>query len=90
MHLNRRHFLSVISGSLVILVHSGVAILQTQKRPLMTMNSCHEMLAFLSEIPNDSAEIIVNKAVESWQKQPVLVPMAPRGDSPVIIERVPV
>jgi len=80
----------VISGSLVILVHVGVAILQTQKRPLMTMNSCHEMLAFLSEIPNDSAEIIVNKAVESWQKQPVLVPMAPRGDSPVIIERVPV
>ena len=83
------HFPSVISGSLVILVHVAVAILQTQKRPLMTMKSCEEMLAFLAKIPNDSAEIIVNKAVDSWQKQPILVPVVPRGDSPVIIERVP-
>ena len=73
----------------MILVHVAVAILMTLKRPLMTMKTSDEMLKFLSSIPTDSAEIIVNKALESWLKAPTLVPVPAKEDSPVIIERVP-
>ena len=82
-------YLAVIAGSCMILVHVAIAVLMTLKRPLMTMKTCDEMLRFLASIPTDSAEIIVNKALESWYKVPVLVPTPAKEDSPVIIERVP-
>ena len=79
----------VISGSCMILVHVAVAILLTTKRPLLTMNSGEQMILFLETIPSDTAELIVNRALDSWGKAPLLVPVIAKEDSPVIIDRIP-
>lgn len=79
----------VISGSCMILVHVAVAILLTTKRPLLTMSSGEQMILFLETIPSDTAELIVNRALDSWGKAPLLVPVIAKEDSPVIIDRIP-
>jgi len=79
----------VIAGSCVILAHVGAAVLLTHRRPLLTMRSSTEMLAFLAAIPSDSADIVVSKALDSWYKTPLLLPTASKEDVPVIIDRIP-
>jgi len=79
----------VIAGSCMILVHVAVAILSTTRRPLMTMSSGEQMIHFLETIPSDTAEVIVNRALDSWGKTPLLLPVIAKEDSPVIIDRVP-
>ena len=47
------------------------------------------MGSFLFQIPDDSGDIIVNKAIELWQKHGcLLLPVSTRGNSPIIIDKV--
>ncbi|XP_067683712.1 TBC1 domain family member 7-like isoform X2 [Haliotis asinina] len=72
----------VLGGSPSILVFVAVAIFLTFRRPLLSMNTTDEMVAYLRKIPEDCGDKLVSDAVELWQKHGFHV-MQPKSDSPV-------
>lgn len=76
----------VLGGSLTVLVYVTVAILLTLRRPLLIMNSRDEMLKYLQQIPEDSGEILVNKAIDMWENHGHHLT---KSDSPGPVNRSP-
>lgn len=76
----------VIGGSLMVLVYVTVAILLTLRRPLLIMNTKEEMLRYLQQIPEDSGDILVNKAIDMWEKHGHHLT---KSDSPGPVNRSP-
>ncbi|XP_046580711.1 TBC1 domain family member 7-like [Haliotis rubra] len=72
----------VLGGSPSILVFVAVAIFLTFRRPLLSMNTTDEMVAYLRKIPEDCGDKLVSDAVELWQKHGFHM-MQPKSDSPV-------
>ncbi|XP_041367841.1 TBC1 domain family member 7-like [Gigantopelta aegis] len=58
----------VIGGSCVFLAFVAVAIFLTFRRPLLSMHSSEEMLAYLKNIPDDCGDRLVSEAIDLWQK----------------------
>ncbi|XP_028335079.1 TBC1 domain family member 7 isoform X2 [Physeter macrocephalus] len=58
----------VISGSCKILVFVAVEILLTFKIKVMALNSAEKITKFLENIPQDSSDAIVSKAIDLWHK----------------------
>ncbi|XP_023567924.1 TBC1 domain family member 7 isoform X2 [Octodon degus] len=58
----------VVSGSCKILVFVAVEILLTFKLKLMALNSAEKITKFLANIPRDSSDAIVSKAIDLWHK----------------------
>ncbi|XP_052800444.1 TBC1 domain family member 7-like isoform X1 [Mya arenaria] len=58
----------LIGGSVMILVYVAVALLLTLKRPLLTMHSRTDVLKYLTQVPEDSGDILVNTAIDMWEK----------------------
>ncbi|XP_013384172.1 TBC1 domain family member 7-like [Lingula anatina] len=80
----------IIGGSCTVLVFVAVAIILTLRRPILTLRTDAEIVQYLKNIPADSADIIVAKAVELWRSHgSLLFPSGIKADSPVIIEKVP-
>ncbi|PNF19492.1 TBC1 domain family member 7 [Cryptotermes secundus] len=55
-------------GSCKILVFVAVVILRTLRRNLLSCKMSDNVLNCLNNIPEETAEIIVNKAIEMWQQ----------------------
>ncbi|KAL0622941.1 TBC1 domain family member 7 [Plecturocebus cupreus] len=69
--LQRQVFLvwdKVMSGSCKILVFVAVEILLTFKIKVMALNSAEKITKFLENIPQDSSDAIVSKAIDLWHK----------------------
>ncbi|CAH1787698.1 unnamed protein product [Owenia fusiformis] len=79
----------VIGGSCKILVFLMVSTLLTLKRPLLSMNSSQEIVQYLNKISSDSADIIVSKSLDLWQKYGSLLLPSSKGNSPVVIQERP-
>lgn len=62
----------------------------TNTRDMFYLANKNEIIgSFLFQIPDDSGDIIVNKAIELWQKHGcLLLPVSTRGNSPIIIDKV--
>ncbi|EHB10711.1 TBC1 domain family member 7, partial [Heterocephalus glaber] len=58
----------VVSGSCKILVFVAVEILLTFKIKVMALNSPEKITKFLENIPQDSSDAIVSKAIDLWHK----------------------
>uniref|UniRef100_A0A8C6BGT1 TBC1 domain family member 7 n=1 Tax=Monodon monoceros TaxID=40151 RepID=A0A8C6BGT1_MONMO len=58
----------VISGSCKILVFVAVEILLTFKIKVMALNGAEKITKFLENIPQDSSDAIVSKAIDLWHK----------------------
>lgn len=58
----------LIGGSVMILIYIAVALFITLRRPLLSMKSREEMLKYLAEIPEDSGDVLVGKAIDMWEK----------------------
>jgi len=58
----------VVSGSCKILVFVAVEILLTFKIKVMALNSAEKITKFLENIPQDSSDAIVSKAIDLWHK----------------------
>ncbi|XP_012965985.1 TBC1 domain family member 7 isoform X1 [Mesocricetus auratus] len=58
----------VVSGSCKILVFVAVEILLTFKIKVMALNSVEKITEFLENIPQDSSDAIVSKAIDLWHK----------------------
>nr|XP_039335600.1 TBC1 domain family member 7-like [Saimiri boliviensis boliviensis] len=58
----------VVSGSCKILVFVAVEILLTFKIKVMALNSTEKNTKFLENIPQDSSDAIVSKAIDLWHK----------------------
>ncbi|KAM8790804.1 TBC1 domain family member 7 isoform 1-T1 [Rhynchonycteris naso] len=58
----------VISGSCKILVFVAVEILLTFKIKVMALNNSEKITKFLENIPQDSSDAIVSKAIDLWHK----------------------
>ncbi|XP_037699203.1 TBC1 domain family member 7 isoform X2 [Choloepus didactylus] len=58
----------VVSGSCKILVFVAVEILLTFKMKVMALNSAEKITKFLENIPQDSSDAIVSKAIDLWHK----------------------
>ncbi|KAB0404982.1 hypothetical protein E2I00_002622 [Balaenoptera physalus] len=58
----------VISGSCKILVFVAVEILLTFKIKVMALHSAEKITKFLENIPQDSSDAIVSKAIDLWHK----------------------
>ncbi|XP_043831310.1 LOW QUALITY PROTEIN: TBC1 domain family member 7 [Dromiciops gliroides] len=58
----------VISGSCKILVFVAVEILLTFKIKVMALNNAEKITKFLENIPQDSSDAIVSKAIDLWHK----------------------
>ncbi|XP_006864146.1 PREDICTED: TBC1 domain family member 7 isoform X2 [Chrysochloris asiatica] len=58
----------VVSGSCKILVFVAVEILLTFKIKVMALNSAEKITEFLENIPQDSSDAIVSKAIDLWHK----------------------
>ncbi|KAK3611874.1 hypothetical protein CHS0354_021307 [Potamilus streckersoni] len=58
----------VAGGSFIILVYVAVAMILTLRRPLLSIMAKEDMLTYLTKIHEDSGDIIVNKAIDLWQK----------------------
>ncbi|XP_062040625.1 TBC1 domain family member 7 [Lepus europaeus] len=58
----------VVSGSCKILVFVAVEILLTFKIKVMALNSAEKITQFLENIPQDSSDAIVSKAIDLWHK----------------------
>ncbi|KAF3815334.1 hypothetical protein GH733_016716 [Mirounga leonina] len=58
----------VVSGSCKILVFVAVEILLTFKIKVMALNSAEKITKFLENIPRDSSDAIVSKAIDLWHK----------------------
>lgn len=78
----------VVGGSFAILVHVAVAIFLTFKRPLLIMDNKTSMLKYLSQLPEDSGDVVVAKALDLWQQHGGHQ-MVARSDSPLFTDRSP-
>ncbi|XP_045440236.1 TBC1 domain family member 7 isoform X5 [Pipistrellus kuhlii] len=58
----------VVSGSCKILVFVAVEILLTFKLKVMALNNSEKITKFLENIPQDSSDAIVSKAIDLWHK----------------------
>ncbi|XP_045154615.1 TBC1 domain family member 7 [Echinops telfairi] len=58
----------VVSGSCKILVFVAVEILLTFKIKVMALHSAEKITEFLKNIPQDSSDAIVSKAIDLWHK----------------------
>lgn len=58
----------VTGGSCKILVFVAVVILRTLRRNLLLCKMLDNVLNCLNNIPEETAEVIVNKAIEMWQQ----------------------
>lgn len=58
----------LLGGSVMILIYVAVALFITLRRPLLSMKSGEEMLKYLTQVPEDSGDILVGKAIEMWEK----------------------
>ncbi|XP_012885914.1 PREDICTED: TBC1 domain family member 7 isoform X2 [Dipodomys ordii] len=58
----------VVSGSCKILLFVAVEILLTFKIKVMALNSAEKITKFLENIPQDSSDAIVSKAIDLWHK----------------------
>ncbi|XP_039766376.1 TBC1 domain family member 7 isoform X2 [Ornithorhynchus anatinus] len=58
----------VVSGSCKILVFVAVEILLTFKIKVMALNNAEKITEFLENIPQDSSDAIVSKAIDLWHK----------------------
>uniref|UniRef100_A0A2K5DM55 TBC1 domain family member 7 n=1 Tax=Aotus nancymaae TaxID=37293 RepID=A0A2K5DM55_AOTNA len=58
----------VVSGSCKTLVFVAVEILLTFKIKVMALNSAEKITKFLENIPQDSSDAIVSKAIDLWHK----------------------
>lgn len=58
----------VVSGSCKILVFVAVEILLTFKMKVMALSSAEKITKFLENIPQDSSDAIVSKAIDLWHK----------------------
>ncbi|XP_007487995.1 TBC1 domain family member 7 isoform X2 [Monodelphis domestica] len=58
----------VISGSCKILVFVAVEILLTFKIKIMALDNAEKITKFLENIPQDSSDAIVSKAIDLWHK----------------------
>lgn len=59
----------LLGGSVMILVFVAVSLFLTLRRPLLSMNSRQEMLKYLTQVPEDSGDVLVSKAIDMWEKQ---------------------
>ncbi|XP_064603429.1 TBC1 domain family member 7-like [Liolophura sinensis] len=75
----------VLGGSCMILVFVAVAIFMTFHRPLLSMTRTEDMVNYLRKISEDTGDILVNKAIDLWQKYGCHL----KSDSPVFLERPP-
>ncbi|KAK2492603.1 hypothetical protein MC885_018659, partial [Smutsia gigantea] len=64
----RRVWDKVVSGSCKILVFVAVEILLTFKIKVMALNSAEKITKFLENMPQDSSDAIVSKAIDLWHK----------------------
>ncbi|PVD33627.1 hypothetical protein C0Q70_04885 [Pomacea canaliculata] len=71
----------VIGGSTFVLVYVAVSILIFFRRPLLSMKSSEEMVAYLRHIPEDCGDIIVNQALDLWTQNGSQL-MSSKSDSP--------
>ncbi|KAH3857775.1 TBC1 domain family member 7-like [Dreissena polymorpha] len=76
----------VLGGSVMILVYVAVSLLITLKRPLLTMASREDMIQYLTQVPEDTGDILVNNAIDLWEKQGHHMT---KSDSPGPINRSP-
>ncbi|XP_077979192.1 TBC1 domain family member 7-like [Glandiceps talaboti] len=58
----------IIGGACAILIFTAVAIVVTLQRPLLNMKTPENVIKFLQKIPQDNADLIINKAIELWEK----------------------
>ncbi|XP_045176931.1 TBC1 domain family member 7-like [Mercenaria mercenaria] len=58
----------LLGGSVMILIYIAVALFVTLRRPLLSMKSQEEMLKYLAQIPEDSGDVLVSKAIDMWEK----------------------
>lgn len=58
----------VVSGSCKILVFVAVEILLTFKLKVMALNNSEKITKFLENMPQDSSDAIVSKAIDLWHK----------------------
>lgn len=58
----------VVSGSCKILVFVAVEILLTFKIKILALNNAEKIKKFLENIPQDSSDAIVSKAIDLWHK----------------------
>ncbi|XP_064634829.1 TBC1 domain family member 7-like [Lineus longissimus] len=75
----------VLGGSCKVMVFVAVAMLLTYKWTILNMNSAEKIIQMLeTDISVDSGEMIVNHALELWQKYGhQLLPSLSHADSPV-------
>ncbi|KAK3101264.1 hypothetical protein FSP39_002243 [Pinctada imbricata] len=78
----------IIGGSCTILVYVAVSVFLTFKRPLLSMKKKEDMLKYLSQLPEDSGDIIVTKALDLWHKHGGHL-IQTKSDSPVFTDRAP-
>lgn len=78
----------VIGGSFTILVYIAVSIFLTFRRPLLSMNNKENMIKYLTDLPKDSGDVLVTKAIDLWHKHGGHLIQA-KSDSPIFVDRSP-
>ncbi|XP_067127002.1 TBC1 domain family member 7 [Centruroides vittatus] len=57
----------IIAGCCKVLAFVGAALLMVLRRPLLGILQAEEVLEFLTKVPDDTADVVANKALELWQ-----------------------
>ncbi|XP_074660377.1 TBC1 domain family member 7-like [Tubulanus polymorphus] len=82
----------VIAGSFTVLAFVAVSLFLTHKRSLLSMTDSNSIVSFLQKMSVDTADAVVNRAIDMWQKQgsqliPSTTSVSSRTDSPVIVDK---
>ncbi|XP_013782701.1 TBC1 domain family member 7-like [Limulus polyphemus] len=65
-HVNLWIWDKVIGSSSAILAFVGAAMLITLRRTLLAMDNSEEVIKYIKKVPEDTADRVVNKALELW------------------------